>query len=258
MITITFIRHGESEDNLKSIWAGWKDAPLSDLGVNQALALAQFFSDTRFDVVYASPLLRAYATGERVRDAQPNPQPPLISNPKLREQHFGVAEGRPWCLRGPPNTSLKELIEAGIFPVLGGRSEKFPEAESLDDLARRAEEAILECIVPHLAQDGAHIAVASHGLCISELVAALLRLDPESRRDKSYSGLVNTGWTRVVVSIKDGHSDPIDPENLPPLDVRVTDVNRRDHLVAAKKAAAIVSEEQRKQRAFFGGGSESA
>jgi len=34
MITVTLVRHGESTDNLKRIWAGWKDAPLSQHGMN--------------------------------------------------------------------------------------------------------------------------------------------------------------------------------------------------------------------------------
>lgn len=87
--------------------------------------------------------------------------------------------------------------------MLFGREEKFPGGESLDDLASRAEDAIAECIVPHLrAGDDLHIAMVSHGLCISELIAALLRLDPDSPRDLSYRGLLNTAWTRVTVSTK--------------------------------------------------------
>lgn len=34
MITLTIIRHGESTDNLKPIWAGHADAPLSHHGMN--------------------------------------------------------------------------------------------------------------------------------------------------------------------------------------------------------------------------------
>lgn len=97
---------------------------------------------------------------------------------------------------------MQELYDKGIFPVLsGGRNVKFPEGESLNDLARRAEEAIAECVLPHIQSDS-HIVIASHGLCISELVAALLRLDPDARRDISYAGLLNTAWTRVVVTTR--------------------------------------------------------
>ncbi|KAJ6588871.1 phosphoglycerate mutase [Mycena capillaripes] len=232
MLTVTFIRHGQSEDNVKSIWAGWKDAPLSEL----AAALGQAFlkSDTKFDFIYASDLLRADATGKAVLKYHASPKPPFTSDKRLREQHFGIAEGQPWVIETPRGHSLAKLYEQGIFPVLRSRDAKFPEGESLNDLALRAEKAIADCVVPHLSTKGdVHIAIASHGLCISELVAALLRLDPDSRRDISYAGLLNTAWTRAVVTVKDASfTGPLDVDHLPPLNVKVTDVNNDDHLAS--------------------------
>lgn len=41
------------------------------------------------------------------------------------------------------------------------------------------------------------------GLCISELIAALVRKDVDGvGRGKDYRGLMNTAWTRVTVGIK--------------------------------------------------------
>ncbi|KAJ7892773.1 histidine phosphatase superfamily [Mycena olivaceomarginata] len=235
MLTVTFIRHGQSEDNVKNIWAGWKDAPLSELAA--ALGQAFFKSNTKFDFIYASDLLRAHATGQAVLKSHSAPKPPFISDKRLREQHFGIAEGQRWVIETPPNKTFEELYADGIFPVLKGRDEKFPEAESLNDLARRAESAIADCVVPHLAaaaEGDIHIAIASHGLCISELIAALLRLDPDSRRDISYAGLLNTAWTRAVVSVKD--ASPTAPR----VAVRITDVNNAAHLLALEVAASRI------------------
>jgi len=40
-------------------------------------------------------------------------------------------------------------------------------------------------------------------LCISELVAALVRMDAdEYGQGRDYRGLVNTAWTRVTVGVK--------------------------------------------------------
>jgi broad specificity phosphatase PhoE len=167
----------------------------------QAQAVGKAFSGVKIDYIYASPLLRAYATGKAVHDAQPSPQPPFTANPNLREQHFGIGEGQPW-VEVPAGRTEEELIANNLFPVLSLRSAKFPEGESLDDLARRAEVGVKECVVPHVLEDGVHIVIASHGLCISELIAALLRLDPDSRRNVSYTGLLNTAWTRVTISVK--------------------------------------------------------
>ncbi|KAJ7686687.1 phosphoglycerate mutase [Mycena rosella] len=256
MLTVTFIRHGQSQDNVKSIWAGWKDAPLSELGVKQAAALGQAFakSNTKFDFIYASDLLRAHATGQAVLAAHPSPKPPFTVDPKLREQHFGIAEAQPWVIDTPPNQTLDALFKQGIFPVLRARDAKFPEGESLNDLARRADQAIAECVVPHLAAGGdLHIAIASHGLCISELIAALLRLDPDSRRDISYAGLLNTAWTRTVVSLKHAAlASPLDAAHPPPLTVRVSDVNNADHL-ANLKDTEVLDEDKASARAFFAG-----
>lgn len=109
-------------------------------------------------------------------------------------------------LETPPNKSYAELFDEKIFPVLFERHEKFPEGESLDDLSARAKEAVAECILPHVVPEnvsgGYHIALASHGLAISELVSALLRLDPTAPQDVSYTGLLNTAWTRVHVSLQ--------------------------------------------------------
>ncbi|KAK0452487.1 histidine phosphatase superfamily [Armillaria borealis] len=116
MIIVTFIRHGESTDNPKAVWGGWKDAPLSDLGRKQARALGEHFASTKIDVIYASPLLRAHHTGKAVQDNQPKP-PPLIRNTNLREQHFGIAEGYPWCYTFPDGMSRDECYKSNIFPA---------------------------------------------------------------------------------------------------------------------------------------------
>ncbi|KAG5649867.1 hypothetical protein H0H81_001712 [Sphagnurus paluster] len=247
MITVTFIRHGESEDNTKDIWAGWKDAPLSELGRQQAHALAHSLASTPLTHIYASPLLRALATGQAVHARQAG-TPSFTVSPLLREQHFGIAEGRPWVPEIPRGQTADALMQQGRFPVLPGRTAKFVGGESLDDLAARADEAVRVCIVPHVdegetAGGEVHVALASHGLCISELVAALLRLDPEARRDVSYKGLRNTAWTRAIVERR--------PDGIG-LRVTVTDVNRSEHLAPLDAAQAQASAADAK-RAFFGG-----
>ena len=76
------------------------------------------FSRVKLDYIYASPLLRAHATGQVVLDAQPSPQPPFIVNPNLREQYSGVAEGRPALTEIPAGETAEGLIAKNIFPVL--------------------------------------------------------------------------------------------------------------------------------------------
>ncbi|CAK5261832.1 unnamed protein product [Mycena citricolor] len=253
------IRHGQSEDNLRDVWAGWKDAPLSELGMKQADALGQSFrdDDTGFDFLYASDLLRAHSTGLAVLDAHREPKPAFAVSEKLREQYFGIAEGNRWLVRIPSDQTREQLYEQKLFPVFRSRHEKFPEGESLDDLAERADEAVKLFILPHIKKGtNVRVAIASHGLCISELVAALLRLDSDSKRDVSYAGLLNTAWTRAVDTSFTG---PIDSSNPPPLNVKITHVNNSEHynlLQGTNTNPVPVGEESSGARAFFGGKTE--
>lgn len=108
-----------------------------------------------------------------------------------------------------PGLSLEEHFAQGLYPVLHGRTDRFPEGESLEDVAVRANQAILDLVMPHVwtaAREGAknvHIALVSHGICISELVASLLAKDASGQDPgHKYRGLLNTAWTRVAVDVK--------------------------------------------------------
>ena len=177
--------------------------------LQQARALGHSLSNVRFAAIYASTLKRALWTGQAVRDAQDDPKPPLTESLLLREQYFGEAEGHPWSWNQTPGLSLEEHFAKGIWPVLHERSQNFPGGESLEDLAVRASKAIDELVMPHIWQAaregkvGVNIALASHGLCISELIPALLVKDESGHHpgDK-YKGLHNTAWTRVTVQVK--------------------------------------------------------
>ncbi|KAH9080644.1 phosphoglycerate mutase-like protein [Lactarius deliciosus] len=237
-VIFTFIRHGESIDNLRSVWAGWKDAPLSNHDDNQARALGEYFADTHFTAIHASDLKRAFTTAQALYDHQKDPKPSFDSSELLREQNFGVAEGKPWSFKSDPALTPEEHMAKGVYPVLYGDDEKFPEGESTKDLAERARTALAKFVLPHVWQvakegkTGIHIAIVSHGLCISELVSELLKRSAKQGRDTDYRGLWNTAWTRVVVDIEGAQEgQPIDVDKEPPILVtRVTDVNRHSHI----------------------------
>lgn len=63
---ITLMRHGESVGNAESRWQGQADFPLNERGRAQANSLAARWKKegVRFDLVIASPLLRAKETAE--------------------------------------------------------------------------------------------------------------------------------------------------------------------------------------------------
>ena len=102
------------------------------------------------------------------------------------------------------------MYQRKIYPIIFERDKCFPGGESAHDLQERAERAIGNIVMPHVwdvIQSGRddRIALVSHGLCISELVAALLRKDERVATDahgKKWTGLRNTAWTRVKVTTR--------------------------------------------------------
>lgn len=89
------------------------------------------------------------------------------------------------------------------------RWQKYPDGESLEDVVRRAEQAINELVMPHVweaaahGKKGVHIAIVSHGICISELIPVLVVRDESGRHPgHRWRGLLNTAWTRVTVNVK--------------------------------------------------------
>jgi broad specificity phosphatase PhoE len=140
----------------------------------------------------------------------------------------------------PEGIPIETLFEQKVFPVRHRRDEKFPEGESLDDLACRAEVAIQECVLPHLLHapipedqhSGLHVALVSHRACIGEMMLALIRLDPEADQERTqYPGPLNAAWTRVDIRVRDGNYGLVDPSNPPALEVRITNENHREHLI---------------------------
>jgi broad specificity phosphatase PhoE len=150
-------------------------------------------------------------TAKTLRSAQPDPKPRIETSPLLREQHYGLGEGQRYDVRRVPGLSLAEHFARGKYPPLYSRTERFPEGESLEDVAKRAEEAVEQFAIPHIRQaakegrDGVNVAFVSHGLLIREAIAALMKKDKhntEGINPIDYRGLQNTGWTRLTVQVK--------------------------------------------------------
>ena len=87
-----FLRHGESIGNAQSRWQGQSDYALTEKGRAQARSLAERWKaeHVKFDLVLASPLVRAKETGEIIASAL---GAPVEYDPILLERHIGEMEG---------------------------------------------------------------------------------------------------------------------------------------------------------------------
>jgi len=66
ILTVTLVRHAQSEDNANGILAGHRDAPLSALGRAQARALGKGLQWQQLQAVYSSDLKRARETAGEI------------------------------------------------------------------------------------------------------------------------------------------------------------------------------------------------
>ncbi|KAJ7644174.1 histidine phosphatase superfamily [Roridomyces roridus] len=252
MSTSRRIRHGESADNLRHVWAGRADAILT----NHARAAGNYFSATQFTAIHSSPLRRAHMTAQEILKQQAA-SPALIISPLLQEQHFGVAEGKPVANGRDKNIPLSDYIDQGLYPQLTG-SEHFPEGESLKDVKSRATQAWIEILLPYVEQASregtdVHVAVVSHGIFIKQALRALRNQQVDAQCEHQW--LRNTAWARVVVGFED-ESTPLREGTLPPLQVQLTKFNECEHAVKRQKGGAgreAYDARQKDIRGFFGG-----
>lgn len=89
---LIIVRHGESEWNRVHRYQGQLDAPLSDLGLRQAAALADRLKNEQLDHIYTSRLQRAARTAEAI--AKHHGGVPYDEDEALLEIHHGVWQGK--------------------------------------------------------------------------------------------------------------------------------------------------------------------
>ncbi len=86
---IYLVRHGQSEGNLRELWYGSSDLPLTELGRHQARQAGEKLREVDLPVCYVSPLSRARDTAQLVLEGR---AVPMVIEPDLREQHMGQFE----------------------------------------------------------------------------------------------------------------------------------------------------------------------
>ena len=126
---LLIVRHGESEWNKIGRYQGQHDAPLSELGRQQAQALAQRLHNEPLDAIYSSPLQRAAHTAQAI--AQHHAAVPFHTAAALLEIHHGD-----W--QGLYATEVKEryataLLEWKQYPTRA----QMPNGESFSNILKR-------------------------------------------------------------------------------------------------------------------------
>ncbi|MBX9810162.1 MAG: histidine phosphatase family protein [Burkholderiales bacterium] len=114
-----FVRHGETESNLRGTVAGTTDVPLTERGHLQAGAAADILKPLGITAVYASALRRARDTAGHIAAALVLP---VTVIPELGERNWGELEGKPGELRmrgmTPPGAETPEQFSRRVLRAL--------------------------------------------------------------------------------------------------------------------------------------------
>src|SRR3989344_672087 len=141
VVKITYFVHGTTTDNQKNVSSGWKDAPLSELGIKQSKELSNQIGNKKFDIVFCSDLKRAIDSAEiSFKDKFP-----IKQDKRLRECNYGDFNGKP--------SEIVEPMQEEYIKV------KFPNGESYEDVKARISD-FLKFLKNNY--DGKHIAIVAH------------------------------------------------------------------------------------------------
>jgi phosphoserine phosphatase len=164
MIKIMLIRHGETEWNKEEIFRGRADVELNGTGLKQAQLLAQYLTGEKIDVIYSSPLKRAFKTAEEIPRYH---NIPVNAAPELNDFNYGEWQGLSQeTVRIKYQTSCNQWQ---ANPHLA----KIPHGESLEEVKERS----LSLISKVIAGSQNTVAMVSHRVINKVLICALLGLD---------------------------------------------------------------------------------
>ncbi|MDE2019460.1 MAG: histidine phosphatase family protein [Patescibacteria group bacterium] len=171
MLKIYLARHGQDKDNASGILNGYRDEPLTELGLEQAKTLAKEIvaAGLHFDAVYSSPLRRAYTTAETITDALGIAKPVVMQD--LIERDFGIMTGK--ATKDITKLCAPDILQAD--PITYFLS---PEgAETFQDLIERGKRVIKE--IQEKYKDG-NVLLVAHGDFGKMIYAAYYNLDWKS------------------------------------------------------------------------------
>ena len=159
------LRHGQTPMSVQKRYAGRSDAPLTDVGVQQAAAAAKRLASSGIAVIVTSPLLRAVQTAQEVGAVT---GAAVVTDDGFRETDFGAWEGLTFA-------EVRERWPAELATWLADPAVAPPGGESFTDVSARVSAALHRVLG---ARAGQTVLIVSHVTPIKTLVAAALLAPP--------------------------------------------------------------------------------
>jgi broad specificity phosphatase PhoE len=192
---LVMLRHGQTEFNAGSRMQGQLDTELSDLGRDQAVAVAEVLAKRQPLVIISSDLRRALDTAVALGERSGLP---VLVDTRLRETHLGDWQGMTHVEvdASAPGARLAWREDARWAPHGG---------ESRVDVAARSMPVVVELLAGQaewgLDEPERPVVLVAHGGLIAALTAALLGLPVDNW--PVLGGMGNASWVQLS-----GHSGP--------------------------------------------------
>lgn len=151
---IYIVRHGQTIWNKEKRLQGSVDIELDEKGRELADITGKAIADKHFDIIYSSPLKRAYETALLIRGDK---KTEIVTDDRLRELNFGSLEGE--CYE-----KLREQNTHGFKYFFSEPQLYFPpqDGETLEHLTERAGD-FMENVIETLDNRYDRIMIVAHG-----------------------------------------------------------------------------------------------
>lgn len=155
-MNIYMLRHGETDWNMEGRLQGHTDIPLNRNGKNQIKKTAGILNEMgiNIDLIFSSPLARAYTSAEIVADIIKFKKEDIIVEPLLIERSFGVGEGLLWTER------------AEKYP-----GDNYPRMESMEQLLQRANDMYQKLV--NISKNKENILLVAHGAILYAILTVV-------------------------------------------------------------------------------------
>lgn len=157
-------RHGQSSYNLEGKIQGHaNNSVLTDKGIDQAYATADYLKNKDIEVIISSPLRRAKQTGNIVSRVV---QAPIQFDERLTEVNFGVAEGLHYT---QAQEKFGETYQKWHSKDSSDQDIRFENGES----KRQVRQRIFSALEQYAQSKYNNIAISGHGITLTETLHAL-------------------------------------------------------------------------------------
>jgi 2,3-bisphosphoglycerate-dependent phosphoglycerate mutase len=172
--TLILVRHGQSEWNLKNLFTGWKDPPLTEQGIEEARQAGRRLKAAGYvpTVFYTSAHKRAQHTLDLILEELGIVNVTITRDQALNERDYGDLAGL------NKDDARARWGEEQVLIWRRSYDVPPPGGESLKDTAARTLPYYNEHILPQV-EDGKTVLVAAHGNSLRSMVMAIDGLTPD-------------------------------------------------------------------------------